>query len=102
MNRFTVVRDKTRAFEVLWQARDSHLKDMAGPVQFQMPKELEAKGGIRLNASHSVLASKEACRAWPRFDSFRVAHKNVGSTAKHREVAPTFDSFSVTPDIAAE
>ena len=36
MNRFTVRCENAEAFEALWLGRDSHLKEMAGFVEFHM------------------------------------------------------------------
>lgn len=98
MNRFHVTSANAEAFEALWLGRDSHLKEMAGFVEFHMLKGPEADGMI-LYASHTIWQDEESFRAWTRSDAFRAAHKGAGSTAKLHEGAPTFEGFSTIQHI---
>lgn len=98
MNRFHVTPTNAEAFEALWLGRDSHLKEMAGFVEFHMLKGPEADGVI-LYASHTIWQDEESFRAWTRSDAFRAAHKGAGSTAKLHEGAPTFEGFSAIQHI---
>ena len=100
MNRFTVRCENAEAFEALWLGRDSHLKEMAGFVEFQMLRGPE-QDGVILFASHTVWASEEAFRDWTRSDAFRAAHKNAGGSAKLHEGTPTFEGFTAIQQITA-
>ena len=100
MNRFAVLPDNADAFEALWLGRDSHLKEMAGFVEFHMLKGPLREDGTILYASHTVWESEEAFRGWTRSDQFRKAHVNAGGTRKLHEGAPSFEGFSAIQHIA--
>lgn len=98
MNRFTVRLENAQAFEALWLGRDSHLKEMAGFVEFHMLRGPERDGKV-LYASHTVWDSEDAFRNWTRSEAFRAAHKGAGDTAKLYEGTPTFEGFSTIQHI---
>ncbi|MFK7836301.1 MAG: antibiotic biosynthesis monooxygenase [Sulfitobacter sp.] len=98
MNRFHVTPENADAFEALWLGRDSHLKEMAGFVEFHMLRGPEVNGTV-LYASHTVWASEAAFRDWTRSDAFRAAHKGAGSTASLHEGTPVFEGFTTIQHI---
>ena len=100
MNRFTVKSENAETFEALWLGRDSHLKDMAGFVEFHMLRGPEDERGQILFASHTVWTSEDDFRDWTRSDAFREAHKNAGSGAKLHEGSPRFEGFTAVQHIA--
>lgn len=100
MNRFIVKSENADAFEALWLGRDSHLKEMAGFVEFHMLRGPEDEDGQILFASHTVWSSEETFRDWTRSDAFRAAHRNAGSNTKLHEGAPRFEGFTTIQHIA--
>ena len=102
MNRFTVRPEPAEAFEALWLGRDSHLKDMAGFVEFHMLKGPLREAGTILYASHTVWETEEAFRGWTRSEQFRAAHANAGGTRKLHEGHPNFEGFSAIQHIARD
>ncbi|MGR3491356.1 MAG: antibiotic biosynthesis monooxygenase family protein [Shimia sp.] len=101
MNRFTVPTANAAAFEALWLGRDSHLKDMAGFVAFNMLKGPEGEDGTILYASHTIWESEDAFRDWTRSEAFRKAHANAGKD-KLYVGHPTFEGFASIQGIAAD
>lgn len=100
MNRFTVPSENAQAFEALWLGRDSHLKDMAGFVEFHMLKGPVAEDGTVLYASHTIWESEAHFLDWTRSEAFRQAHKNAGKDKLYIG-HPNFEGFSSIQEIAA-
>ncbi|WP_300434491.1 antibiotic biosynthesis monooxygenase [uncultured Mameliella sp.] len=100
MNRFTVPLENAAEFEDLWLSRESHLRDMAGFVAFDVLRGPEEDGKI-LYASHTVWESEPHFRAWTRSEQFRAAHTRAGQTRKLHEGAPRFEGFTSIQSIAA-
>ena len=92
MNRFTVPLENAPAFEEMWLARESHLHQMPGFVEFHMLKGPE-EDGSRLYASHTVWESEEAFRAWTTSEQFRASHSRAGETRKLYSGTPRFEGF---------
>lgn len=100
MNRFTVLLENAAEFEDLWLSRESHLRDMAGFVAFDMLRGPEEDGKI-LYASHTVWETEAHFRAWTRSEEFRAAHTPAGQTRKLFEGAPRFEGFTSIQSIEA-
>ncbi|WP_420324916.1 antibiotic biosynthesis monooxygenase family protein [Mameliella sp.] len=100
MNRFTVLLENAAEFEDLWLSRESHLRDMAGFVAFDMLRSPEEDGKI-LYASHTVWETEAHFRAWTRSEEFRAAHTRAGQTRKLFEGAPRFEGFTSIQSIEA-
>lgn len=100
MNRFTVPLENAAEFEDLWLSRESHLRDMAGFVAFDMLRGPEEDGKV-LYASHTVWESEAQFRAWTRSEQFRTAHTRAGQTRKLHEGAPRFEGFTSIQSIGA-
>ncbi|WP_305968123.1 MULTISPECIES: antibiotic biosynthesis monooxygenase [unclassified Mameliella] len=100
MNRFTVLLENAAEFEDLWLSRESHLRDMAGFVAFDMLRGPEEDGKI-LYASHTVWETEAHFRAWTRSEEFRAAHTRAGQTRKLFEGAPRFEGFTSIQSIEA-
>lgn len=94
MNRFRVKRGSEAEFERVWKARDSHLKDVPGFVEFHLLRGREAEDHT-LFASHTVWASEEAFEAWTRSEAFRAAHENAGAHRGLYAGPPQFEGFNV-------
>ena len=92
MNRFTVPLENAAEFEALWLGRDSHLKDMAGFVEFHMLKGPE-EDGKRLYASHTIWENEDMFVAWTRSQQFRDAHAKAGTSRKLYDGTPRFEGF---------
>ena len=102
MNRFTVTLENAADFEALWLGRESHLHEMDGFVEFHMLKGQERDDGTILYASHTVLASHDAFKAWTTSEQFRAAHAGARDTAKLHEGSPRFEGFNTIQHIAAQ
>ncbi|WP_421904442.1 antibiotic biosynthesis monooxygenase family protein [Mameliella sp.] len=100
MNRFTVLLENAAEFEDLWLSRESHLRDMAGFVAFDMLRGPEEDGKI-LYASHTVWETEAHFRAWTCSEEFRAAHTRAGQTRKLFEGAPRFEGFTSIQSIEA-
>ncbi|MFW5679486.1 MAG: antibiotic biosynthesis monooxygenase family protein, partial [Pseudomonadota bacterium] len=98
MNRFRVHRGREAEFEDLWLGRDTHLKDMAGFVEFHLLRGPSDETHT-LFASHTVWASREAFEAWTRSAAFRNAHRNAGERKGLYDGHPRFEGFEVLQEI---
>ncbi len=92
MNRFKVVPDRAAEFEAMWQARDSHLKQVPGFVSFALMKGPE-QGDHVLYASHTLWADEESFRDWTRSEAFRAAHKGAKSSEGMYLGPPVLECF---------
>lgn len=93
MNRFTVPIENAAEFEEMWLARESHLDQMPGFVEFHMLKGPEDDGS-RLYASHTLWQSEDAFRAWTTSEQFRASHARAGETRKLYSGSPRFEGFT--------
>ncbi|NBC88026.1 MAG: antibiotic biosynthesis monooxygenase [Alphaproteobacteria bacterium] len=100
MNRFKVKFGQEAAFEAVWTARDSHLKEVPGFLAFHLMKG-EVKDGYRLYASHTAWESEQAFRDWTRSEAFRRAHAGAGANADLYEGAPELEIFESVQTITA-
>ena len=78
MNRFQIRHGYEEEFERIWRERDTHLKEVAGFVEFQLLRGPDGEDHT-LYASHTVWASREAFEAWTKSDAFRAAHQSSGA-----------------------
>jgi heme-degrading monooxygenase HmoA len=98
MNRFRVRRGAEDEFAALWLNRDSHLKGVAGFVEFHLLRGPTADDHT-LFASHTIWASHEAFVDWTRSQAFRDAHKHAGGHGDLYLEAPRFEGFEVVQTI---
>jgi len=94
MNRFKVKPGLEQDFEDIWKNRDSHLKTVAGFVEFHMLKG-PRHDDHTLYSSHTVWKSQDDFTAWTRSDAFRASHKNAGQNGALYEGHPQFEGFEV-------
>ena len=100
MNRFKVKPGQETAFEAVWQARNSHLRQMPGFVSFDLLRGPEVEG-LRLYASHAVWESEEAFRGWTKSEAFRDSHKTAGAATMREILAgpPQLELFESVPGL---
>ena len=72
MNRFKVVPERAEAFEAMWEARDSHLKQVPGFRSFALMKG-PAHADHILYASHTIWEDEASFQAWTKSAAFRAA-----------------------------
>ena len=94
MNRFQVVKGSEEAFERMWQSRDSYLDEMAGFVEFHLPKGPEAEDHT-LYASQTVWQNHGVIEAWTKSEAFRAAHHKAGDNKPLYLEHPQFEGFEV-------
>lgn len=99
MNRFKVVLGQEDAFEELWRARDSHLKQVPGFIAFHLLKGAE-KDDHRLYASHTAWASEAEFKAWTTSEAFRKAHSGAKSNKDMYLGAPELEIFETVQEIS--
>lgn len=95
MNRFQVKTGHEGAFEAMWRARESRLKETPGFQEFRLLKG-PAGDGFCLYSSHVVWASEADFTAWTKSQQFRDAHKDAGN-AKTKDALlgpPQFEGFN--------
>lgn len=100
MNRFQVKLGAEAEFEAVWLGRDTHLSQVPGFQTFHLLKGPEREG-VRLYASHSLWASREAFEAWTRSEAFRLAHKDAGDHRGLYAGPPQFEGFEVLQEVGA-
>ncbi len=98
MNRFKVAPGSEAAFEELWTTRDSHLRDVAGFVEFHLLRGPEKEDHV-LYSSHTIWADHGAFEAWTKSEAFRAAHRNAGDNRAMYLGHPEFEGFSVVQTI---
>lgn len=101
MNRFRIRHGQEKAFERVWAARDTHLQEVPGFLEFHLLRGPEHEDHT-LYASHTLWASREAFEAWTRSEAFRAAHRNAGD---HRHLylgPPQFEGFEVAQRVVPD
>ena len=98
MNRFKVAPGSEAAFEQLWTTRDSHLRDVAGFVEFHLLRGPVKEDHV-LYSSHTIWADHGAFEAWTKSEAFRAAHRNAGDNRAMYLGHPEFEGFSVVQTI---
>jgi heme-degrading monooxygenase HmoA len=101
MNRFKVRKGEETAFETRWLERDSHLRTVAGFVEFHLLKGPEREDHV-LYASHTVWRSRAEFEAWTRSEAFRRAHRDAGEGRSLTISHPEFEGFEVVQVVALE
>ena len=94
MNRFKIKLGKEEQFEKIWRDRDSHLDKVDGFIKFNLLRS-NPNNEYTLFASHSVWESAEHFQKWTKSESFRLAHKNAGSSKDIYLGHPNFEGFEV-------
>ena len=96
MNRFRVAPGSESEFEQVWLARDVHLRQVPGFVEFHLLRGPEYEDHV-LYASHTVWNSLADFEAWTRSDAFRQAHRSAGQENQRTLYIgpPQFEGFSV-------
>jgi heme-degrading monooxygenase HmoA len=94
MNRFKVLKGAERAFEDIWLARDSHLEQVPGFIEFHLLRGPERDDHV-LYSSHSAWATKDAFIAWTQSEPFRAAHRNAGANKPLYAGHPELEGFDV-------
>ena len=94
MNRFKVVPTSRAEFEGVWTARDTHLHDVPGFIEFHLLRGPEREDHV-LYSSHSLWRSRADFEAWTRSEAFRLAHRDAGSNRPLYLGHPEFEGFEV-------
>ena len=94
MNRFKIKLGKEEQFEKIWKNRDSHLDNVDGFIEFKLLRS-KSLDKYTLFASHSVWESSDHFENWTKSESFRLAHKNAGSSKDIYLGHPEFEGFEV-------
>lgn len=93
MNRFRIVKGQEEAFEAIWKARDSHLSEVPGFVEFHLLRGPEAEDHT-VYVSHTVWESADAFAGWTKSEAFRKAHANAGQGREGiYQGPPRFEGF---------
>jgi heme-degrading monooxygenase HmoA len=98
MNRFKVVPGAEAEFERVWTARDTHLHDVPGFVEFHLLRGPE-RDDHTLYASHTIWQSREDFEAWTRSEAFRLAHRSAGGNRPLYLGHPEFEGFEAIQTI---
>lgn len=94
MNRFKVMLDSGAEFERVWTARDTHLRDVPGFVEFHLLRGPEREDHV-LYSSHTLWRSREDFDDWTRSEAFRLAHHSAGQNRPLYLGHPEFEGFEV-------
>lgn len=100
MNRFKVVLGSQAEFERVWISRDTHLRDVAGFIEFHLLRGPEREDHV-LYSSHAVWRNKDDFEAWTRSEAFRLAHRDAGQNKPLYLGHPEFEGFEVIQTVAA-
>lgn len=103
MNRFRVVKDRTKDFEQVWKTRESYLHEMKGFESFHLLRGPEHED-YQLYSSHTVWKTYEDFIAWTKSEAFRKAHARAGNeTTKPLLVGgPQFEGFQAVQEVLAD
>ncbi|MCR8551008.1 antibiotic biosynthesis monooxygenase [Salipiger sp. P9] len=99
MNRFKVVPEQAEAFEAMWEARDSHLKQVPGFRSFALMKG-PAQADHILYASHTIWENEASFQAWTKSAAFRAAHKGAKSSEGMYLGPPELEIFEAVQVLA--
>jgi len=98
MNRFKVKKGSEAEFEGAWLNREVHVNKEPGFVAFHLLKGPEAED-YTLYVSHTIWASEKAFEDWTRSESFRMAHKDAGTTRDYYIGGPQFEGYIALQEI---
>lgn len=101
MNRFKVKLGSEEDFERVWRERDTHLKTMAGFIEFHLLRGPE-NDDHTLYSSHTVWANRKAFEDWTKSQAFRDAHQNAGQNKPLYLGHPQFEGFESVLSLANE
>lgn len=96
MNRFKIVIGSEIAFEKIWKARETHLNNVSGFLEFYLVKGA-TEDTHTLYASHSTWKSQNDFVNWTKSEAFRDAHKRAGEHSEIYLGHPVFEGFEVIP-----
>jgi len=100
MNRFKVIPTLQGDFEGVWTARDTHLRDVPGFIEFHLLRGPEREDHV-LYSSHTIWRSRGDFEAWTRSEAFRQAHRDAGQNKPLYLGHPEFEGFEVIQTIEA-
>ena len=92
MNRFRIRLGQEEAFEAMWRARDSRLREVEGFVAFKLLRGPTSPEHT-LYVSHSTWRDAAAFDAWTRSPQFRHAHAGAGETRPFYVGGPHLELF---------
>jgi heme-degrading monooxygenase HmoA len=92
MNRFRIVPGQEEAFEAMWRARDSRLREMDGFVEFRLLRG-PSTDEHTLYVSHSTWRDAAAFEAWTRSQQFRHVHSGAGDSRPYYVGGPQLELF---------
>jgi heme-degrading monooxygenase HmoA len=101
MNRFKVLKDRTKDFESIWFNRESYLHEMPGFAAFHLLKGPERDDHV-LYSSHTVWQSYADFEAWTKSDAFRKAHARAGENKPTTLGHPEFEGFHVLQEVTKD
>ncbi len=101
MNRFKVKKGSEADFEQVWLARETHLEDVPGFIEFHLLKGPERDDYV-LYASHSQWRSQADFEAWTRSEAFRKAHARAGEGKPLYLGHPEFEGFTPLQEVYAK
>jgi heme-degrading monooxygenase HmoA len=99
MNRFKVVPALRAEFEQVWTTRETHLRGVAGFIEFHLLRGPERADHV-LYSSHSIWRSRADFEAWTRSEAFRLAHHSAGQNRPLYLGHPEFEGFEVIQTVA--
>ena len=97
MNRFKIAPGEEAAFQMVWEKRDSHLREVPGFKNFKLLRGPQGEEHT-LFASHTIWESHEAFVTWTKSEAFRAAHANAGDNRSMYLGHPQFEGFEVVID----
>jgi len=101
MNRFKVLKDRTREFEGAWFNREIYLHKVPGFIAFHLLKGPEREDHV-LYSSHAIWRSYADFESWTKSEAFRKAHARAGDSKPTTLSHPEFEGFSVIQEVSAD
>jgi heme-degrading monooxygenase HmoA len=101
MNRFKVLKDRTREFESAWFNREIYLHKVPGFIAFHLLKGPEREDHV-LYSSHAMWRSYADFKSWTKSEAFRKAHARAGDSKPTTLSHPEFEGFSVIQEVSAD
>lgn len=98
MNRFKIAPGSEADFEKIWAARDTHLREVPGFVEFHLLKGPLKEHHV-LYASHTIWTDRAAFEDWTKSEAFRAAHRNAGDNRALYLGPPEFEGFEAVQTV---
>ncbi len=100
MNRFRVIKERSKDFEQVWTNRDSYLHEVPGFVAFHLLRGPE-RDDYQLYASHTIWQTYDAFVGWTKSEAFRKAHARAGNESTQTLVAgpSEFEGFQIVQEV---